>query len=152
SALLVHVSGGYVEFHFHFFVMVIVVSLYEDWVPFLLAVLWVVLEHGVVGVIVPEAVYNHPDAWAHPWKWAAIHGAFVVAASAPTARRCSSSTSPRRCASGASWSARWSPSRTSPSAAGPSRRCTRARSGCASRRRWKRSASWPAASPTTSIT
>ena len=82
SALLVHVSGGYVEFHFHFFVMVIVVSLYEDWVPFLLAVLWVVLEHGVVGVLAPMAVYNHPDAWAHPWKWAAIHGAFVVGASA----------------------------------------------------------------------
>ena len=82
SALLVHLSGGYVEFHFHFFVMVIVVSLYEDWVPFLLAVLWVVLEHGVIGVMVPEAVYNHPDAWAHPWKWAAIHGAFVLAASA----------------------------------------------------------------------
>jgi PAS domain S-box-containing protein len=82
SAMLVHVSGGYVEFHFHFFVMVIVVSLYEDWVPFLLAVLWVVLEHGVVGVLMPTAVYNHPDAWAHPWKWAAIHGAFVVGASA----------------------------------------------------------------------
>jgi two-component system cell cycle sensor histidine kinase/response regulator CckA len=82
SALLVHVSGGYVEFHFHFFVMVIVVSLYEDWVPFLLAVLWVVLEHGVVGVLAPMAVYNHPDAWAHPWKWAAIHAAFVVGASA----------------------------------------------------------------------
>src|SRR5262245_44446175 len=82
SALLVHVSGGYVEFHFHFFVMVIVVSLYEDWIPFLLAVLFVVLEHGVVGVLVPTAVYNHPDAWAHPWKWAAIHGAFVVGASA----------------------------------------------------------------------
>jgi PAS domain S-box-containing protein len=82
SALLVHVSGGYVEFHFHFFVMVIVVSLYEDWIPFLLAVLFVVLEHGVIGVLVPMAVYNHPDAWAHPWKWAAIHGVFVLAASA----------------------------------------------------------------------
>jgi len=82
SALLVHVSGGYVEFHFHFFVMVIVVSLYEDWIPFILAIGFVVLEHGVVGVLAPTAVYNHPDAWAHPWKWAAIHGAFVVGASA----------------------------------------------------------------------
>ncbi|MCA1706096.1 MAG: hypothetical protein LC808_23680, partial [Actinobacteria bacterium] len=24
--------------------------------------------------------YNHPDAVAHPWKWAAIHGGFVLAA------------------------------------------------------------------------
>jgi PAS domain S-box-containing protein len=82
SALLVHVSGGYVEFHFHFFVMVIVVSLYEDWVPFLMAIGFVLIEHGVVGVIQPTAVYNHPDAWANPWKWAAIHAVFVVGASA----------------------------------------------------------------------
>lgn len=26
-------------------------------------------------------MYNHPDARAHPWKWAVIHGAFVLAAS-----------------------------------------------------------------------
>jgi PAS domain S-box-containing protein len=26
-------------------------------------------------------VYNHPDGWANPWKWAAIHGVFVLAAS-----------------------------------------------------------------------
>jgi diguanylate cyclase (GGDEF)-like protein/PAS domain S-box-containing protein len=24
-------------------------------------------------------VYNHSDAWANPWKWAAIHGGFVLA-------------------------------------------------------------------------
>jgi hypothetical protein len=27
-------------------------------------------------------VYDHPSAWAHPWTWAAIHGFFVLAASA----------------------------------------------------------------------
>jgi PAS domain S-box-containing protein len=81
SAILVHLSGGYIEMHFHFFVALIIISLYQDWVPFLLAIGYVVLEHGVLGMLDPTAVYNHPDGWAHPWKWAAIHGVFVLAAS-----------------------------------------------------------------------
>jgi signal transduction histidine kinase len=81
SAVLVHLSGGYIEMHFHFFVMVVVISLYQDWVPFLLAIGYVVLHHGVVGVLDPRAVYNHFDAWANPWKWALIHGVFVLGAS-----------------------------------------------------------------------
>ena len=82
SAALVHLSGGLIEAHFHFFVMIIVVALYQDWVPFLLAVGFVVIEHGVVGVLDPASMYDHPDAWAEPWKWALIHGAFVLAACA----------------------------------------------------------------------
>ena len=34
SASLVHLSGGVTEAHFQFFVMVGVVALYQDWVPF----------------------------------------------------------------------------------------------------------------------
>jgi hypothetical protein len=26
-------------------------------------------------------VFNHPAAWQQPWKWALIHGGFVLAAS-----------------------------------------------------------------------
>jgi diguanylate cyclase (GGDEF)-like protein/PAS domain S-box-containing protein len=81
SAILVHLSGGYIELHFHFFVALMIIALYQDWVPFLLAIGYVVLEHGTLGVLDPTAVYNHPDGWAHPWKWAAIHGVFVLAAS-----------------------------------------------------------------------
>jgi diguanylate cyclase (GGDEF)-like protein/PAS domain S-box-containing protein len=82
SATLVHISGGYIEFHFHFFIMVAVIALYQDWIPFLLTLWYVVLHHGVIGVINPASVYNHPDALANPWKWAAIHGAFVLGISA----------------------------------------------------------------------
>src|SRR4030095_8174715 len=81
SAILVHLSGGYIEMHFHFFVALIIIALYQDWVPFLLAIGYVVFEHGMFGMLAPTAVYNHPDGWAHPWKWAAIHGVFVLAAS-----------------------------------------------------------------------
>ena len=80
SAMLVHVSGGVIEAHFHFFVMIVVLALYEDWLAFLVAAAYVVVHHGLIGALAPHAVYNHPDAIAHPWKWALIHGAFVIAA------------------------------------------------------------------------
>jgi diguanylate cyclase len=81
SALLVHMSGGAIEAHFHFFFVLGVLTLYQDWLPFLLAIGYVVFHHGVLGAIEPTSVYNHPDAIAHPWRWALIHAAFVGATS-----------------------------------------------------------------------
>ena len=81
SAVFVHLSGGVVEVHFHFFVMVAVLTFYQEWLPFLVAIAFVVLHHGVIGALDPDAVYNHAAAVENPWKWAAIHGAFVLAAS-----------------------------------------------------------------------
>lgn len=81
-ALGIHISGGLIEAHFAFFVIVVVLTLYEDWWPFLLAVVYTLLHHGVVGTLDPGAVYDHPDAALHPWKWAVIHAAFVAAAGA----------------------------------------------------------------------
>ena len=80
SAVLVHLWGGVIEAHFHFFVMIVLLSLYEDWVPFLVAAAYVVLHHGLAGTIDPDSVYNHSAAVAHPWRWAAIHGLFVTGA------------------------------------------------------------------------
>jgi diguanylate cyclase (GGDEF)-like protein/PAS domain S-box-containing protein len=73
-------SGGVIEAHFHFFVMLAVIALYHNWVPFLVAIGYVLVHHGLVGVIAPDSVYNHADAIAHPWKWAMIHAAFVSGA------------------------------------------------------------------------
>ncbi len=80
SAVLTHLSGGYIEAHFHFFVMLAVIALYQSWVPFLISILFVLIHHGVGGLIAPSAVFNHPDAVAHPWTWAGIHAGFVTAA------------------------------------------------------------------------
>jgi diguanylate cyclase (GGDEF)-like protein len=80
SAVLVHLSGGLIEFHFHFFVMLFVVTFYQDWATFLLAVVYVLVDHGVVGVISPRSLYDHPDAWASPVKWALVHALFIAAA------------------------------------------------------------------------
>jgi diguanylate cyclase (GGDEF)-like protein/PAS domain S-box-containing protein len=82
SAILVHLSGGVIEMHFHFFVVVAVVALYQSWMPFLMAIGFVLLHHGVVGVLDSSAVYNHADALAYPWKWAAIHALFIAGESA----------------------------------------------------------------------
>jgi len=41
SAILVHLSGGYIELHFHFFVMLAFLALCQDWIPYLLAVAFV---------------------------------------------------------------------------------------------------------------
>ena len=78
SAWLVHLSGGYIEMHFHYFVMVTFLALYQEWTPFLFAVGYVVFQHGVGGYLFPHTVYNHPDAWVHPWKWAFIHAGFLA--------------------------------------------------------------------------
>lgn len=82
SAILTHLSGGYIEAHFHFFVMLGVIALYQDWIPFLLSIAYVALHHGTIGMIDPGSVYNHPAAFAQPWKWALIHAVFVLGLSA----------------------------------------------------------------------
>ncbi|MBH0189954.1 MAG: hypothetical protein HP493_14240, partial [Nitrospira sp.] len=79
SSLLVHLSGGYIEFHFHFFVMMAVIVLYQDWLPFVIGLTYVVVDHGMMGTLMPYMVYNHPAAQEHPWTWALIHGGFILA-------------------------------------------------------------------------
>ncbi len=81
SAILVHLSGGTIEMHFHFFVMLGVIALYHDWSTYLLAVGFVLVHHGTVGVLDPQAVYNHPAAQERPWVWGGIHAAFILASS-----------------------------------------------------------------------
>jgi PAS domain S-box-containing protein len=79
SAALVHITGGLIEAHFHFFVMVAALSLYEDWVPFLTSVAYVLLQHGVMAAFIDhDSVFNHPGS---SWKWAAVHSGFIAALS-----------------------------------------------------------------------
>ena len=82
SALLVHFSQGLIEMHFHFFVVVAIITLYQDWRPYLLGLGYVVVHHGLFGTIQPHDVYNHPAALANPRLWAVIHGVFILGASA----------------------------------------------------------------------
>ena len=81
SAIVVHLSGGYIELHFHFFVMVALMAVYQEWIPFLLAIGYVVVHHGVMGVLAPETVFNHAAGYENPVFWAGVHGGFILALS-----------------------------------------------------------------------
>lgn len=78
SAVVVHLMNGAIEAHFHFFVMVALLSLYEEWFPYLVAFSYVLVHHILLSLLDSTAVFNHPDAIAHPWKWAAIHAFFIA--------------------------------------------------------------------------
>jgi diguanylate cyclase (GGDEF)-like protein len=80
SVALVHLWSGVTEAHFVFFVMVGLVSLYQQWVPFGIALVVVTLHHGVIGTLYPHAVFGH-GGMHDPWLWAGVHAAFVLAAS-----------------------------------------------------------------------
>jgi diguanylate cyclase (GGDEF)-like protein len=82
AGVFVHLSGGMTEVHFAFFVSLSLVILYQDWVPFFGAVLFVLVQHGVGGVVAPHSVYDHASALGHPWRWAALHGAFLLTSAA----------------------------------------------------------------------
>ncbi|MFB6072687.1 MAG: methyl-accepting chemotaxis protein [Halobacterium sp.] len=79
SAVLVYFSGGYIEAHFHFFVVMAVVAIYEDWLPFFLGIAYVAVQHGYFGMTTPGLVYNHDAAITNPLAWAGIHATFVLA-------------------------------------------------------------------------
>lgn len=82
SSVVVQFSGGYIEAHFHFFVMLAVIAIYQDWIPFSLAIVYVAVDHAVIGTLFPHSVYNNADAIAHPWQFALLHAAFVLAEAA----------------------------------------------------------------------
>ncbi|MFC7097378.1 methyl-accepting chemotaxis protein [Halobaculum marinum] len=78
STFLVRFSGGFIEAHFHFFVVMAVVALYEDWVPFALGLVYVSGSHVIFSMIDPTNVYNHEAAIQNPWVWAGIHAVFIL--------------------------------------------------------------------------
>ncbi len=75
---LVHAGGGLTDLHFHFFVVLALVGLYQDWLPFAVAVATVAFHHLVVGLIAPDQVFSDPKAQANPLFWALLHAGFVL--------------------------------------------------------------------------
>jgi diguanylate cyclase (GGDEF)-like protein/PAS domain S-box-containing protein len=73
SVYLVHVVPGVPEVHFHFFVTVGALTMYQTWWPFLVAVGATLLHHGAVGEQLTAGR-------AGSWWWAGLHVAFLAAA------------------------------------------------------------------------
>jgi hypothetical protein len=65
SALLIHLSGGRIETHFHVFGSLGILAGYRDWRVLATATVVVALEHFVRGVAWPESIYGivNPEWW-----------------------------------------------------------------------------------------
>ncbi|MFC5950900.1 sensor histidine kinase, partial [Pseudonocardia lutea] len=78
SITLVAVTHGTIESHFHFFIIIGFIALYQDWVPFLWNVLLTGVSHGVGTLFYPTLIFNHPAAQRDPWLWGGIHAGAVL--------------------------------------------------------------------------
>ena len=65
SALLIHLSGGRIETHFHVFGSLAFVAFYRDWPVLITATVVVATDHLLRGILWPESVYGitNPEWW-----------------------------------------------------------------------------------------
>jgi PAS domain S-box-containing protein len=75
SALLISVTGGRIETHFHVFGSLVILSFYRDWRVLISATIVVGLDHFIRGVYWPYSVYG--VLTASPWR-SIEHAAWVV--------------------------------------------------------------------------
>ena len=75
SALLISVTGGRIETHFHVFGSLVILSFYRDWRVLIPATIVVALDHFIRGVYWPYSVYG--VLAASPWR-SMEHAAWVV--------------------------------------------------------------------------
>lgn len=75
SALLIHLSGGRIETHFHVFGSLAFLSFYRDWRVLVPATLVVAIDHAARGIFWPESVFGISNASS--WRWLE-HAGWVI--------------------------------------------------------------------------
>ena len=75
GALLIHLTGGRIETHFHVFGSLAILAFYRDWRVLIPATIVVAGDHFLRGLYWPESVYG--VAVASEWRWLE-HAAWVV--------------------------------------------------------------------------
>jgi two-component system, sensor histidine kinase and response regulator len=75
SALLIHLTGGRIETHFHVLGSLAFLAFYRDWRVLVPATVVVAADHALRGMFFPESVYGVP--YASPWRWLE-HAGWVV--------------------------------------------------------------------------
>jgi two-component system, sensor histidine kinase and response regulator len=75
GALLIHLTGGRIETHFHVFVSLAFLAFYRDWRVLVPATIVVALDHMLRGLLWPQSVYG--VVVASQWRWIE-HAAWVV--------------------------------------------------------------------------
>lgn len=67
SALLIHLSGGRIETHFHVFGSLAFLAFYRDWKVLVTGSLVVAIDHALRGLYWPQSVYG--ELTIEPWRW-----------------------------------------------------------------------------------
>ena len=75
SALLIHLTGGRIETHFHVFGSLAFLAFYRDWRVLIPATIVVAVDHATRGVYFPQSVFG--VLTASPWRWVE-HAGWVV--------------------------------------------------------------------------
>ncbi|CAO5164714.1 histidine kinase [Frankia sp. AiPs1] len=75
SVVLVHISDGLMPMYFHFFVVVALIALYEEWTVYLLAIAFVFVANLTMGDIVTRRSPTLDNAWL----LAGLHAGFIFA-------------------------------------------------------------------------
>ena len=75
GVLLIHLTGGRIETHFHVFGSLAFLALYRDWRVLAVATAVTAADHVLRGAYLPLTIYG--TASASPWRWAE-HTAWVV--------------------------------------------------------------------------
>ena len=75
GALLIHLTGGRIETHFHVFGSLAFLAFYRDWRVLIPATVVVALDHMLRGMFWPQSVYG--VLVANQWRWVE-HAAWVV--------------------------------------------------------------------------
>jgi len=75
GALLIHLTGGRIETHFHVFGSLAFLAFYRDWRVLVPATIVVALDHMLRGIFWPQSVYG--VIVASQWRWIE-HAAWVV--------------------------------------------------------------------------
>ncbi|QDU08690.1 ATP-binding protein [Gimesia aquarii] len=75
ASLLIHLSGGRIETHFHIFGSLAFLAFYRDWRVLISATVVVVVDHLAFGLFYPQAIFG--VLTASPWR-VVEHGAWVV--------------------------------------------------------------------------
>jgi two-component system, sensor histidine kinase and response regulator len=75
SGLLIHLSGGRIETHFHVFGSLAFLAFYRDWRVFIPATIVVALDHFLRGVYWPQSVFG--VLAPSQWRWVE-HAAWVI--------------------------------------------------------------------------
>jgi hypothetical protein len=82
SALLIDLTGGRIETHFHVFGALALLAFYRDWRVLITASAVVAIHHGIFGVLAPQDVYGvyviQPWRWVEHTGWVFFEDVFLI--------------------------------------------------------------------------